>query len=109
MSLSTSKLSKYIGQATDDPKLGTHLVNIDRDLDNLWRIVNFIAPFVGVSTVVLKSDTALGYNYMPLVDPNPLGSPTNFTGHAAFAFVNSNSSLYIYNSSDTSWKVVALA
>lgn len=106
--LNTGKLSNYIGQAKKDEKLDGYLVSVDRDLQNLWRIVNSISPLIGSARSVLETNSTIGFTYIPLVGTNPLTTPTNYTGHTALVFCNSNSNLYIYNSSDNNWKVEAL-
>jgi hypothetical protein len=42
MEVTTGKLSNYVGQEKegDSGKLDKYLCSVDRDLDNLWRLVN---------------------------------------------------------------------
>jgi hypothetical protein len=110
MELTTGKLSNYSGQAKEEnkDKLDAYLNDIDKDLQNLWRIINSIAPLIGSSRSTLLSSSLLGYSFIPLVDPNPFATFTNYAGHTAIAYCNSNSSLYIYNTSSTAWTVEAL-
>lgn len=108
MELNQGKLSNYNGQSKDPKKLNEHLVALDRDLQNLWRIVQFISPMVGSAKAVLNSNANIGFSYIPLIDQMPTGTPTNYTGHTAMVFCNSNSSLYIFNSSNNNWKVEVL-
>lgn len=114
MRLSVGKVSNYQGQIREalkdkDPTpINDHLVNVDRDIQNLWRVVNENLKFIGSQGATLKTDSALGFSYIPLLNPSPMATPTNYTGHAALAFCASNTCLYIHCSSDTAWKVVAL-
>lgn len=108
MKLNIGKLSNYIGQAKDNKQLDSHLVAIDRDLQNIWRIINQIAPYIGTDSTQLATNTAEGFSYIPSMYDNPQTSPTNYTGHVAIVFCNSDSSLRVYNTSDTSWKLELL-
>ena len=110
MELSVGKISRYVGQVKKEDKeaIDDHLVNVDRDLQNLWRVINASLKLVGSQVTSLTSDADLGFSYIPLINPNPFETPTNYAGHTALAFCNSNSSLYIYNTSDNAWKVELL-
>lgn len=115
MKLSVGKISNYTGilEKQEDQKvmveqLNDHLVNVDRDLQNLWRVVNANLKLIGAQGDVLESNATLGFTYIPLIDPNPKTTPTNYSAHTAVAFCNSNSSLYVYNTSDNAWKVEQL-
>ena len=105
MSTSSGKVSNYIGQAKDNKKMDNHFVTIDRDLQNLWRLVNDLTQYIALNTTSLTTNATLGFTYVPIMYNPPQATPTNYAGYAAFVFATSNSSLYIYNSSDTSWKV----
>ena len=115
MKLSVGKVSNYTGILMNEEspeklkeKMDDHLVNVDRDLQNLWRVVNANLKLIGSQGAVLASNAELGFTYIPLISPNPFGTPTNYVAHAAVAFCNSNSSLYVYNTSDNAWKVEQL-
>lgn len=109
MSYSTAKLSNYIGQARKlDPRLDIYLSSIDRDLQNLWRAVNKLNQFIGINSERLATNSTLGFTYIPIMYDNPQSTPTNYAGHAAVVFCTSDSSLRVYNSSDTSWKLELL-
>ena len=108
MRITRGKISTYTGEAKKDTKLDAHLIDVDKDLGNLFQISHTLAPYLGTEKVALQSSTASGFIYIPLINPQPLATPTNYTGHTALAFCNSNSSLYVYNTSDTTWKVIAL-
>jgi hypothetical protein len=112
MELVQGKISNYTGQAKvdakDKDKLNDYLVSVDRDLTNLWRIMNYISPLIGSSKSVLTTDSSIGFSYIPTMLNPPLGTPTNYAGKVAMVFCTSNSSLYMYNSSNNNWKVVIL-
>lgn len=108
MELTGGKLSNYVGQGKKDERLNLHLTSVDRDLQNLWRVINYISPLIGSAKAVLQTNASIGFSYMPVMVQVPTGTPTAYTGKAAFVFCTSNSSLYVYNTSDTDWKLVAL-
>lgn len=112
MELTHGKISNYTGQAKEkenkDEKLNFYLISVDKDLQDIWRAVNYISPMVGSSKAVLETNADIGFSYIPTMTNPPTTSPTAYTGKAAMAFVTSNSSFYIYNTSNTTWKVVVL-
>lgn len=107
--ISSGKLSNYTGQARKlDEKLDIYLSSVDRDLQNLWRAVHLLLQYTGVNSANLATNTTVGFTYIPTMVDNPQSTPTNYAGHAAIVFCTSDSSLRIYNSSDTSWKLELL-
>jgi hypothetical protein len=115
LKLSVGKISNYTGilDKEEDEKMMTeqlndHLVNVDRDIQNLWRVCNANLKLIGSQGAVLASNAELGFTYIPLISPNPFTTPTAYFAHTAIAFCNSNSNLYIYNTSDNAWKTVHL-
>ena len=70
MKLTTGKLSNYIGQATEkdeNKKLDIYLVSVEKDLQNLWTILNSLVPFIGTNSSNLTTNTDSGFNYMPVL------------------------------------------
>ena len=104
MNLTDAKLSNYNGQAKKDRQLDSYLIALDRDIQNLWKTVNSVIPFIGANPLALETNTSQGFSYIPFMDAYPQTSPTNYTGHAAVVFCRSDSSLHVYNTSDSSWK-----
>ena len=106
MKVTSGKISNYTGQGKKDEKMNQHLLSIDRDLKNLWMIVNYLSPLTGTERSSLNSLSNIGYSYIPLVDNAPVGTPTNYAGHCAVAYCNSNSTFYVYNTSASSFKAI---
>lgn len=101
-----SKTSNYVGQAKGEEKVNQYLLSVDKDLQNLWRVVNTLTRMVGTENASLTSDSNLGYSYIPTVTTAPVGTPTAYTGHNAIAFCNSNSTLYVYNTSSSGFTAI---
>ncbi len=108
MSIKQGKLSNYTGQSKENRKLNDHLVAVDRDVQNIWIQVNTLLKLKGINSADLATDSTLGFSYMPTMVSPPQGTPVLYSGQTAFMFCKSDSSLRIYNSSDSSWKTVVL-
>ncbi len=108
MSIKQGKLSNYTGQEKENNKLNNHLIAVDRDIQNIWIQVNTLLKLKGIISANLASDSTLGFSYMPTMVSPPQGTPVLYSGQSAFMFCTSDSSLRIYNSSDSSWKTVVL-
>ena len=108
MSVTNGKISNYNGQAKDNTQLNSYLIGLDRDMQNIWQVINTIARYTGINSGNLATNATLGFSYIPQMTRPPQATPTNLGGHTAVVFVTSDSSLRIYNTSDTSWKLELL-
>ena len=102
MKFVSGKISNYIGQIADKDqekaikRTDTYLVSVEKDLTNIWQILNSLMPNIGTATNTLTADAVLNFTYLPVVTAAPTGTPTVLAGHYASCYCAADNKIYVY-------------